>query len=182
MLAVFFADHQCGRRPTVREVLDSHMSSGTDIRLATVDDALSIARMSRDLIERGLGWSWTPLRVRRSTVDAATNVALAIRADLPVGFGIMRYRDDGAPAAARGQSHACAAGDRYATRRLARGGRPGRWIGQVYLGSRPANSTGREFYRRLDYAEIQTVRGYHGGVESSVRMAKDLWLEQPASA
>src|SRR6476661_8830860 len=37
------------------------MSTGTVIRLASADDALSIARMSRDLIEHGLGWSWTPL-------------------------------------------------------------------------------------------------------------------------
>ena len=30
------------------------------IRLATSQDAALIAEMSRDYIEHGLGWSWTP--------------------------------------------------------------------------------------------------------------------------
>ena len=157
------------------------MSSGTDIRLATVDDALSIARMSRDLIERGLGWSWTPLRVRRSIVDAATNVALAIRVDLPVGFGIMST-------ATTAHLLLLAVNPTHA-----RQGIGTQLVGWLEAAARVAGIAGlsRSALREFDragvlptprYAEIQTVRGYYGGVESSVRMAKDLWLEQPASA
>jgi ribosomal-protein-alanine N-acetyltransferase len=159
------------------------MSTGTVIRLASADDALSIARMSRDLIEHGLGWSWTPLRVRRSIADAATNVALAVQGALPVGFGIMKYRDDEAhllllavaPGQARRGIGRELVGWLEAAARVA-------GIGQVYLEARFANADGRAFYRRLGYAEIQTVPGYYAGVEASVRMAKDLWSEQPASA
>lgn len=159
------------------------MSADILIRLANADDALSIARMSRDLIEQGLGWSWTPLRVRRSIRDASTNVALALQGDSPVGFGIMKYRDDEAhllllavaPGLARQGIGSELVAWLEAAARIA-------GIGQVYLEARFANAVGRAFYRRLGYAEIQTVPGYYAGVEASIRMAKDLWIEQPASA
>jgi len=64
------------------------------IRLATLRDARAIAEMSRDEIEAGLAWSWTPERVRRSIRDRATNVAVAQEAQRIVGFGIMHYGDD----------------------------------------------------------------------------------------
>ena len=158
------------------------MSADTLIRLANADDALSIARMSRDLIEQGLGWSWTP-RVRRSIRDASTNVALALQGDSPVGFGIMKYRDDEAhllllavaPGLARQGIGSELVAWLEAAARVA-------GIGQVYLEARFANAVGRAFYRRLGYAEIQTVPGSYAGVEASIRMAKDLWIEQPASA
>src|SRR5678816_4611592 len=90
---------QCYARPGLLDSWPQHrfrsglsVSTGTLIRLASADDALTIARMSRDLIEQGLGWSWTPLRVRRSIAEASTNVALALHGATPVGFGIMKYR------------------------------------------------------------------------------------------
>lgn len=43
------------------------------IRLAAPSDAFRVAEMSRDLIEQGLGWSWTPRRVVHSIVDPDTN-------------------------------------------------------------------------------------------------------------
>src|SRR4051812_40125548 len=139
--------------------------------------------MSRDLIEHGLGWSWTPLRVRRSVADASTNVALAVRDGMPIGFGIMKYRDDEAhllllavsPAYLRQRIGADLVAWLEACARVA-------GIGQVYLEARSANAVGRAFYRRLVYAEIQTVPRYYGGVEASVRMAKDLWPGRSASA
>src|SRR5205085_5379131 len=64
------------------------------IRLATLRDARAIAEMSRDEIETGLAWSWTPERVRLSIRDRATNVAVAHEGQLLVGFGIMKYGDE----------------------------------------------------------------------------------------
>jgi len=64
------------------------------IRLATMRDARAIAEMSRDEIEAGLAWSWTPERVRRSIRDRSTNVAVAQEARRIVGFGIMHYGDE----------------------------------------------------------------------------------------
>ena len=45
------------------------------IRLAGAADARDIARLSREAIEYGLAWSWTPRRVMASIDDAASNWA-----------------------------------------------------------------------------------------------------------
>ena len=66
------------------------------LRLAGRADAPAIARLSRDRIEQGLGWSWTAPRVLRSILDAQTNVVVAREAAQMLGFGIMKYRDDDA--------------------------------------------------------------------------------------
>jgi hypothetical protein len=67
-----------------------------DIRLATLADAAGIGEMSRDLIEHGLGWRWTPARIRRCLGDTATNVAVATSGDREriAGFAIMRYKEN----------------------------------------------------------------------------------------
>lgn len=153
------------------------------IRLAGPDAALSIAWMSRNLIERGLGWSWTGQRVRRSIDDPDSNVVLAMRCDVLVGFGIMKYQDVEAhllllavqPEHGRRGVGTALVGWLETSARAA-------GIGQVYLEARAENTAARVFYRRLGYAEIQVVPGYYRGVEASVRLAKDLWLEQPTSA
>ena len=65
-----------------------------EIRLACERDALHIAEMSRQLIEVGLGWSWTPARVLRSLHDRNTNVAVAHDGGRIIGFGIAQYQSD----------------------------------------------------------------------------------------
>src|SRR3569832_935113 len=72
----------------------AHMIVVPAIRLATLRDARAIAELSRDEIEHGLGWSWTPERVRRSIRDRSTNDEVAYEADKLVGFGIMSYGDE----------------------------------------------------------------------------------------
>jgi ribosomal-protein-alanine N-acetyltransferase len=64
------------------------------ITLATSADARDIARLSREAIEVGLVWSWTPRRVLASVGDAATNVIVARRGAGLLGFAIMSYGDD----------------------------------------------------------------------------------------
>jgi len=154
------------------------------IRLATRHDALPIARMSRDLIESGLGWSWTPLRVARSIAAADTNVAVAAHGDrAPYAFGIMKYGDE--------EAHLLLLAVDPRLRRRGLGAALVAWleasaraagVGPVYLEARATNAAARAFYRRLGYGEIQRLPGYYGGVEASVRMAKDLWHEPASSA
>ena len=144
---------------------------------------MPIARMSRDLIERGLGWSWTPLRVARSIAAADTNVLVAAQGATVLGFGIMKYDDDEAhllllavhPQATRQGLGAALVAWLEGSARAA-------GVGQVYLEARATNAGGRAFYRRLGYGEIQRLPGYYGGIEASVRMAKDLWVEAASSA
>ena len=149
------------------------------LRLATRDDAPAIARLSRDRIERGLGWSWTAPRVLRSIVDPAINVVVATDGGgALIGFGIMKYHDDEAHLLLLAVD--AAAGRRGVGRALVR------WledaarvagIGQVYLEARVTNAAARSFYAGLGYREIQRVAGYYQGREACVRLAKDLWLE-----
>ena len=157
------------------------------LRLATRADSAQIAAMSRDLIERGLGWSWTPRRVLRSIGDAHTHVVVALESRSSgeqrlAGFGIMKYHDD--------EAHLLLLAVQASDRRRGIGAALVTWlekaalvsgVGQVYLESRQSNLQARAFYRSLGYREVQTVPGYYQGVEPSVRMAKDLWLARGAS-
>ncbi|HEU0203333.1 MAG TPA: GNAT family N-acetyltransferase [Burkholderiaceae bacterium] len=132
--------------------------------------------MSRDLIEYGLGWTWTQQRVLRSVRDRNTNVAVAYDAAKLVGFGIMKYREE--------EGHLLLFAIRESHRRRSIGTALMSWfertalvagIGVIYLEARLVNQEARAFYRQLGYKEIKIVRGYYRGVEAAVRLAKDLW-------
>ena len=156
------------------------MASPHGIRMAQRADAPAIARMSRDLIERGLGWSWTAPRVLRSVLDAHSNVIVAPAAGGLAGFGIMKYHD--------AEAHLLLLAVEPAQRRHGLGAALVSWleasaqvagIGTIYLEARASNGAARAFYRRLGYREIQQVEGYYSGREASVRLARDLWEVAP---
>ena len=158
------------------------MISQHAIRLATADDAPHIGVMSRDLIERGLRWRWTPERIRACIRSRTTNVAVAPAEHGLAGFAIMEYRDNEAhlillgvdPAQRRrGVASALIAWHEHAA--LTAG------IGAVYVEARAGNAETRAFYRKLGYSEVQRVERYYDGVEDAVRLAKDLWAA-PSSA
>jgi [ribosomal protein S18]-alanine N-acetyltransferase len=154
------------------------------IRLAAVRDAAPIATMSRDLIEHGLGWSWTAPRVRQSIADAQTNVVVVPgESGMLRGFAIMRYRDDDAHLlllavqpehARRGIGTALMA---WLEKVALTAG-----VDRISLEARTSNAAARAFYARLGYVESLVQPGYYRGVEASVRMAKDLWLDRPQRA
>lgn len=157
------------------------MTGERGLQLASRSDAAAIASMSRDLIERGLGWSWTRRRVLGSIDDPQTNVVVAGEAGHLLGFGIMAYQEDDAhllllavqPAVTRrgiGRSLV----DWLEAAALVAG------IGQVYLEARARNVVARRFYRQLGYREIQCLPGYYQGEEPAVRFDKDLWGAPPA--
>ena len=140
------------------------MSASWVVRMAVATDVPDIARLSRDRIEQGLGWSWTPARVQRSLCDPQTNVIVAA-SDLAMhGFGIMKYRDEDAHLlllAVRPSSCRCGVGGAVLT-----------WLEQV----------AQAFYARLGYRAAQVLPGYYQGVEAGVRLAKDLHRVQVGPA
>ena len=69
------------------------MSELAMLGLARYSDALEIAEMSRDLIEHGLSWSWTPARVRRAILGRESCVLIARRERRIAGFAIMHFGD-----------------------------------------------------------------------------------------
>ena len=61
------------------------------LRLATAQDVPQIAEMARDLIEQGLGWSWTRTRVARNLRHAESSTVVACCGSQVVGFAIMYF-------------------------------------------------------------------------------------------
>jgi ribosomal protein S18 acetylase RimI-like enzyme len=148
----------------------------SNIRLATADDAARIAILSRDHVEHGLGWGWTPPRVLASIRDRATNVAVAYDNSELSGFGIMKYRDD--------EAHLNLLAVHPAQHRRGTGSALVRWleaaaitagIGLITVEARVSNTIARTFYRKLGYREMALLPRYYSGREDAIRIAKDLW-------
>ena len=152
------------------------MIRSEEIRLASFHDAHRIAEMSKNLIESGLGWSWTPLRVVREIKAKNANVIVTVEGSELIGFAVMRYLDDEA------RLNLFAVHPKH--RRKGIGTRMIKWLeeaatingnGVVYLETRLSNDTAREFYKSLGYRVIQRIPGYYKGREAAIRMAHDLW-------
>jgi len=138
-------------------------------------DAVQIALMSREFIEHGLGWSWTPQRVAVSLRSPIALVAVARAGQRLVGFGIMRYGDDDARLDLLG-----VAADQ---RRLGVGRRLVTWLerpalvaglASVSLEVRASNVGAQEFYERLGYLPLRRIAGYYQGREAAIRMRREL--------
>jgi len=150
------------------------MIDAGEIRLALPQDAVRIATMSRDYVEHGLGWGWTPARVLRSIRDRATNAVVAeCGADL-AGFGIMKYLDDDA--------HLLLFAVKPEYRRRGVGSGLVTWLEStattagielIFLETRATNAAAREFYAARGYRELATLPRYYGS-EDAVRIGKDL--------
>src|SRR4029077_13025277 len=70
------------------------MSELATLGLARASDAREIAEMSRDLIEQGLTWSWTPARVQHFISGPESSVVVARRERSIAAFAIMHFGDD----------------------------------------------------------------------------------------
>src|ERR1044071_7943528 len=64
------------------------------LRLAYPAEAAAIANLSRELVEYGLRWRWTPARVLESIRAVNVNVLVACDHETVAGFAIMRYGDE----------------------------------------------------------------------------------------
>ena len=132
--------------------------------------------MSKNLIEAGLGWSWTEHRVLASLKDRATNVAVAFDGDRLIGFCIAKFRVD--------EGHILLLAVDEAHRRRGLGTALVHWmektalvagIGIIYLEARLNNAGARKFYETLGYREFKLEPGRYRGIETGVRLGKDLW-------
>jgi len=151
------------------------MNAACEIRMARPVDAARIALMSRDFIEDGLGWRWTPSRVAACIRNKNTNVVVAESERRLVGFGVMQYRDI--------EAHLLLFGVLPEARRRGFGAQLLRWLEQValdagieliFLEARASNRGAREFYRAQGYRELAVMHGYYSNREDAVRIGKDL--------
>lgn len=132
-----------------------------------------IAEMSRDYIEHGLGWSWTPARVLAAVRDRATNIAVVGDSEAIAGFGIMQYGDDTAHLAllaVRPNQQQCGLGALL----MAWLEKPALVAGieRVRLEARADNPNAIGFYRGQGYREVGRVSGYYRGTVDAVRLEK----------
>lgn len=148
------------------------------IALARSADASAISAMSRDYIERGLGWDWTATRVLRSIRDRSTNVAVAREGNSLLGFGIMKYGEDIA--------HLHLLAVHRSMRRKGLGTALLLWleatartagIERIRVESRASNELARAFYRSRGYYELERLANYYRGAEDAVRLEKLLWTD-----
>ncbi len=152
------------------------MSDRIDIRLATISDAAQLAVMSRDLVELGLGWSWTQPRIIRHIRAAESVVVVAECEGRVIAFAIMRFGQE--------EAHLDLFAVRPKYRRAGVGRRLVEWleksalvagISVVYLEVRELNEEAQAFYEKLGYCRVARMPGYYRGQETAIGMARDLW-------
>src|ERR1039457_2591598 len=134
-----------------------------------------IAEMSRDYIEYGLGWSWTPARVLAAVGDRSTNTAVLGEREDIAGFGIMHYGDDTA--------HLALLAVRPNQQQRGLGAlliswleKPGLVAGieRIRLEARSDNPNAISFYRKQGFRESGRIAGYYRGAVDAVRLEKRL--------
>ncbi len=149
---------------------------GPTFRLARLPDANAIALMSRELIEAGLsGWSWDPQRVTRAIRARDTVVLVAAARNSLAGFAIMNFGDSSA--------HLSLLAVKTSRQRRGIGAGMMAWleesalvagIATINLELRNNNSAARDFYRALGFRETAYIPGYYQGVETALRMSRDI--------
>ena len=151
------------------------MSELAYLGLARSSDAREIAEMSRDLIEQGLTWSWTPARVQHFITGADSSVIVARRERHVAAFAIMHFGDDVAHlnllAVApehRRQGLGSQLMDWLITTAIEAG------VFRINLEVRTQNDAARSFYERLGFSQLGVVQGYYQGREAALRMSRHL--------
>jgi ribosomal protein S18 acetylase RimI-like enzyme len=145
------------------------------IGLATPEEARTIAEMSRDYIEQGLGWSWTGSRVLAAIRDRSANVAVVHERDRTIAFGIMQYGEQTA--------HLALLGVHAAHRQRGLGAAVLTWleecadtagIARIRLEARADNPVAVTFYLRQGYRLAGRIAGYYRGSLDALRLEKVL--------
>lgn len=151
------------------------MSELASIGLARTSDARDIAEMSRDLIEQGLTWSWTPARVQHFISGPESSVVVARREQRLAAFAIMHFGDDVA------HLNLLAVAPEH--RRQGLGSQLMDWLTKTALEAgvfrinlelRTNNEAARTFYSRMGFEQLGIVQGYYQGREAALRMSRRL--------
>ena len=151
------------------------------LQFAEASDAATLAGMSRDLIEDGLGWRYRTQSVRQLIADVETVTLVARHADGVAGFGIMKFGDE------RAHLVLLAVCPPFRRRGVAR--RIIQWlvesaktagVASLHVELRAGNTDAHAFYRAIGFEETLRVPGYYSGRETAIRMIR--MLRAPAGA
>jgi [ribosomal protein S18]-alanine N-acetyltransferase len=141
------------------------------IRPARTSDAATIAAMSRDLIEAGLGWKYDAPKV--ASLIAEPDVLSLVACDRLglAGFAIMQFGDERAHLVLLAVHRRCQR--QGVARRLMQ------WLlasarvagmAELSLELRAGNEAARAFYRAMGFTDAGLLCGYYRNRESAVRM------------
>jgi [ribosomal protein S18]-alanine N-acetyltransferase len=141
------------------------------LRLADVGDADTIAQMSRDLIESGLGWRYRADRVRRLITRRDTSALVACDRHGTVGFAVMQFDDE--------HAHLMLLAVRPSHQRQGVARQMMQWqlhsarvagMVSLHLELRASNRAALHFYRSLGFVQTLVLAGYYEQRESAIRM------------
>ena len=141
-------------------------------------DAMPIAAMSRELIESGLPWTWTPERVTRNLGRHETLVLTARDSEHLAGFAIMQFGEE------RAHLSLLAVRPDYQRQGVARSMLE--WltesaliagIASLHLELRESNLAARRFYLAQGFAETARIARYYSGAETAVRMLREIGVK-----
>jgi len=144
-----------------------------NVGLAHPSEAARIALLSREAIEHGLNWSWTPYRVLKSVHDEATNTIVARESASLLGFAIMKYGD--------AQAHLLLLAVESARRRNGVGSALLGWlevtartagIQWIRAEVRAQNHSALGFYCKHGYEQVKVLEGYYQRIDDAVVLAK----------
>ena len=147
------------------------------LALARLGDAPRIAAMSRDLIEAGLPWTWTPKRVAAHIKERENLAVIATVERELAGFVLAQFGAE--------RVHLALLGVAEGRRRQGVGRQLVRWVEEsavvaglflMRLEVRSTNKQARRFYASLGYAESGVMPRYYSGVEDAIQFSRDLRL------
>lgn len=142
---------------------------------ANRSDAATIAQMSRDLIEAGLGWAYRPERISELIADPDTVTLVARERERAIAFAIMTFGDE--------RAHLVLLAVRKASQRRGVARRMILWlvesatvagVASVHVELRAHNVGAIKLYRATGFAESLRVPGYYRGREEAIRMVRVL--------
>ena len=146
-------------------------SSNIVISPAQMADAVSIAELSRDLIEAGLGWRWRAARVLSMIREPECVVLTARRDETLLAFAIMQFEPTHAHlnllATAKDyqrQGHARRLLDwLVASARVA-------GLDQIIVEVRAGNRSAQAYYAALGFSFRRRLKGYYAGREDALQL------------
>ena len=151
-----------------------------ELALAQPDDASELARLSRDLVEIGLDWTYRPDRIRALIRNADIVTLIARDGHQVAGFAIMEFGVE--------RAHLVLLAVRPSHQRDGIARRLIVWLvesaavagmASIHVELRTSNTAAFAFYRAMGFAPTLRLEGYYQRRESAVRMLRLLRSPNP---
>lgn len=132
------------------------------LRLSRTTDTQIMAAMSRDLIESGLDWRYTPVRLARQMIDPDTTAVVACEASRIQGFAVTKFGDVDAHLVllcVQREQHRCGIGQQLMEWLLQSARVAG--IVTIELELRADNTKAEAFYQHQGFVKTRLLHGYY---------------------